>query len=89
MEPVNVGISEGELVRMSLVPTLAPLKLPAVVELGRGYGVDTVGLDDIAVSVLLELDTVSVPLEPNEIAVERGRPEELVSVKGAGLKDKG
>jgi hypothetical protein len=69
------------------VPLMPPEPL-AVVELASGYGRDTVGLDS-AVSVLLVPDTGSVPLEPNEVAVGAGSPEELVSVKGAGLKDKG
>lgn len=44
MEVVNVGKPEGVLVRLPLVPPVGPLDSPAVVEFGRGYGGDTVGL---------------------------------------------
>lgn len=87
MEVVNVGKPEGVLVRLPLVPPVGPLDSPAVVEFGRGYGGDTVGLNN-GVSVLPVPDAGSVPPVLDETAVEVGRPDELVSVKGAGLRGK-
>lgn len=69
-------LSEGETVGKPPVPPLDPLP---VVELGRGYGVDTVGVYD-GVDVGPVPDNGSVSLEPDGVPV--GPAEALPFVIG-------
>jgi hypothetical protein len=74
------------------IPPVPPLEPPLgpmlIVELGSGYGGDTVGLDNgVCVSPVPE--SGSVPLDADIVPVETGYELEFVIVKGAGLIVKG
>lgn len=90
-----VAVSTGEVLDDPPVPAAVleppaelPLGPPVMVELGSGYGGDTAGLD-AGVSVNAVPENGSVPLELAPESVPVGRELGLVSVKGAGLIDRG